>query len=768
MMRLLAPAPRVGRVRRRRLLRQADQGRARSGDGRRGHGAARLDRAAARRCARASAGAWPPSSSRSRAQRLAALDARQDQDAGGGGAQAHRAQRDRRQHRRQGAGARRARGGAARRGDAAVGARGLLRARRRALSRARRRARARRRGARARRASGARRRRAPALRPRRGARHGARACPYDDADARAGAASRRRRLGARLRRRARPRGQRHPRRGAAAQRARRAGRALRPSRRVTTASARSCSMPCSAPRDWRRRSWSRRWRSSMSTTCRAARKSGGAPSGSSSASCSRAPIAASARGTSTRRATPSARSPTPPARSRRTSATSTCGCAQGATPAELRAEYDRRAGATGAVAEFVDAYLLARELPSLTRRRARKRAIDDAVAELRRASTALRGKPEPQVVWGALLHERFLDDGDARLGAEGEPALSARARPGGAQSALSLAHPRRSWRSCSRRSATTASRSATSPIATSCPSPTTPAGVEHRLIKARTLMHLDREDDAAAAADEALAVVERTPALAELRPLVLDRDALYHLAAGRFPRALALYDRSCRSVDGERNLVVAHLARAGAALGADQRAPRGRRPRRRRCQAARRPARRRARLAAHHAGDDAARLSPHRRRACAPTPTCASASSTPRRPRSSVVAGSPSSASPPPASTSTCAALGLVEARLADVARDRHDVAGANRWLGLALDRRRRLPAQDRRAAARRQLDLLRLAADLRLDGQLTQLAARICRTASTSPSATWPPRATRLPRRTSAGLEIDAAALAPAVDAML
>ena len=44
----VAPAPRVRRVRRRRLLRQEDQGDPRSGDGRRGHGAARVGRAPSR------------------------------------------------------------------------------------------------------------------------------------------------------------------------------------------------------------------------------------------------------------------------------------------------------------------------------------------------------------------------------------------------------------------------------------------------------------------------------------------------------------------------------------------------------------------------------------------------------------------------------------------------------------------------------------------------------------------------------------------------
>src|SRR4030095_12631749 len=38
-------------------------------------------------------------------------------------------------------------------------------------------------------------------------------------------------------------------------------------------------------------------------------------------------------------------------------------------------------------------------------------------------------------------------------------------------------------------------------------------GIAHRLMKARTLLHLEREEDAAKLADEALAVVERTPRL---------------------------------------------------------------------------------------------------------------------------------------------------------------------------------------------------------------------------------------------------------------
>ncbi|HWE26830.1 MAG TPA: hypothetical protein VHB97_02460, partial [Polyangia bacterium] len=63
--------------------------------------------------------------------------------------------------------------------------------------------------------------------------------------------------------------------------------------------------------------------------------------------------------------------------------------------------------------------------------------------------------------------------------------------------------------------------------------------------------------------------------------------------------------------------------------------------------------------------------------------------------------------------------LGLVEARLADVARDRRDDAAANRWLGLALDRADTWQRRTGVPLHGDQLDLLRFAAELRLDGQL-------------------------------------------------
>ncbi|HEX6836827.1 MAG TPA: hypothetical protein VF334_09660, partial [Polyangia bacterium] len=242
---------------------------------------------------------------------------------------------------------------------------------------------------------------------------------------------------------------------------------------------------------------------------------------------------------------------------------------QGATPDQLRAEYDRRNGPGGEPAkEFARAYLIARELPTMARKQ-RPAAIDDGLARLRRVSPQLRGKPEPQVVWGALLHERFLDDrtlaSAQRANLHYLLALELVARnPRYRSHILSelalLQEQVGNWRIALR----FLQERDKLPVAD------TEAGIEHWMIEARTLLHLDKEAEAAAIADKALAIVDKTPELARFRGLVLDRDALYNFAAGRFPRALTLYDDLLPSVRGDRNVVVAHLARAGAALGAGQ------------------------------------------------------------------------------------------------------------------------------------------------------------------------------------------------------
>nr|WP_242589293.1 hypothetical protein [Corallococcus macrosporus] len=104
------------------------------------------------------------------------------------------------------------------------------------------------------------------------------------------------------------------------------------------------------------------------------------------------------------------------------------------------------------------------------------------------------------------------------------------------------------------------------------------AGLSVALARARALLHVNREAEAAQSAEKALAMVEAAPKLAaRFTPLVMDRAALYNLAAGRFEQALALYDRALpgieagpRDEEGLRNRLVLRLARGAAALGADK------------------------------------------------------------------------------------------------------------------------------------------------------------------------------------------------------
>lgn len=105
-------------------------------------------------------------------------------------------------------------------------------------------------------------------------------------------------------------------------------------------------------------------------------------------------------------------------------------------------------------------------------------------------------------------------------------------------------------------------------------------GLLHRLVKARTLQHLSRLEEAAKEAEVALALTERAKGLAQYRVLALDRAALYNLSAGHFERSFALYDLELPlilSAQGKvsageqvRNQLVVRLAHAAAALGASK------------------------------------------------------------------------------------------------------------------------------------------------------------------------------------------------------
>ena len=675
---------------------------------------------------------------------------RQDQDAGGDRAQAHRAQRDRRQPRRQGRGARRARRRAARRRPAAVGARGLLRARRRALPRARRPRGARRRRAPARRASGARRRRAPALRARRRARDGARAAPTTRPTpcSRASQAPPDSELAFAVE----------------------LGRAVEPS------ASRSRRRRCA--RSWSRSIKQKRHDRQRAVMLDAVQRASRLEAEKLVEALAQLYVDDVPRGTQERRRAErlfervmlsrayrrlgkghldAARDTFRPVADTTGSLEAHVGYVdlrlrEGATPDELRADYAKRTGNAGApVAEFVRAYLLARELPSLSGA-AREKAIDDAIAELRaRCAGAARQARAASGVGRASCTSATSTT--ARSPRRRRRTCTTCSRSSWWRATRAIARTScRSWRSCSRRSATIASRSATSRSATSCPSPTTPPASRSAWSRrARSCTSIARTTRPPRR-------TRRSPSSSARRrwrrcarsSSIATRSTTSPPAASR-ARSRSTTS-SCRWSSGERNHIVARLARAGAALGAGQRAPRRRRPRRRRRQAARRPAPR-ARVAAHDAGDDVARLSAHRRglRANAHLrlgELDAAAVALERRRALAARAACRHRARRAPARARPRRGAPRRRRARSPRLRRRHPLArpGARP--------RRRLPAQDRRPAARRSARSVasrrRPAPRQQLDLKLAP--ASMCRTGSPLPSTTWPPRATPASASTSAG----------------
>ncbi|HSQ64040.1 MAG TPA: hypothetical protein VLM85_12530, partial [Polyangiaceae bacterium] len=241
----------------------------------------------------------------------------------------------------------------------------------------------------------------------------------------------------------------------------------------------------------------------------------------------------------------------------------------------IRADYEARSATLSApTLAFVRAYLLAADLPSLEGKAFDKSAAD-AIASLRGQWPELKNKRAVRALYGSVLHQMFLRTGDLALAARANVHYLV---------ALDLVGRNARYRAMMlndlgmlhaavgnyQMGLAYLTRRAELPYVDDAPSLTT------RMTEARALLHAGREADAAKVADDALAMIERAPALAEYRVLALDRAALYNLAAGRFDRSLALYDALTPLVDAptakgsnaRRNRFVTHLARAAATLGA--------------------------------------------------------------------------------------------------------------------------------------------------------------------------------------------------------
>jgi hypothetical protein len=245
----------------------------------------------------------------------------------------------------------------------------------------------------------------------------------------------------------------------------------------------------------------------------------------------------------------------------------------GEPAADIEAVYARRS-ATPAIASFAKAYLLARQLPKLEGE-AHAGAAARALSALRASWSELKPQRIAQALFGALLHEQYLLTSDLAT------AEKASARY---LIALELVGPNPRFRAMILGElGLLHARVGNHRIALGyllerdkIPYKDGAEGLDVHLAEARALLHVGRNEEAATTADAALAMIGRAPALARYRVLALDRAAMSNLAAGRFARALALYDEEIpmlgrvSDVLAERNGIVTRVSRAAAAVGAGQ------------------------------------------------------------------------------------------------------------------------------------------------------------------------------------------------------
>ncbi|HEX5656419.1 MAG TPA: hypothetical protein VFX59_04455, partial [Polyangiales bacterium] len=234
----------------------------------------------------------------------------------------------------------------------------------------------------------------------------------------------------------------------------------------------------------------------------------------------------------------------------------------------IESEVSPRSGEQSATARFAHAYLLLRKLPSL-QGEAHARAVEEARVSLRDAWPELKSKAPARVLSAAIQHEKFLRDNDFAAAetanaqyivalqiAQNDPRFQAtitgalgmlHTRVGNYRIALDYLEQRERF-----------------------PFGDDLNGFALKLAAARARLHVGQDEGSTKAAEEALAMVERTPGLARFRVLALDRAALGNLACGRFARALELYAAELPSLDVRRDQFVVRLAHAAAALGANQ------------------------------------------------------------------------------------------------------------------------------------------------------------------------------------------------------
>jgi hypothetical protein len=245
----------------------------------------------------------------------------------------------------------------------------------------------------------------------------------------------------------------------------------------------------------------------------------------------------------------------------------------GVAAADIEAGY-RKNGVPASLAHFARAYLLARQLPKLEGE-AHAKAAADALATLDASWADLTEERVAQALFGSLLHEEYLQTGDLdtaeRADAHYLVALELVADNPRLRAMilgeLGLLH---TDVGNYRIALTYLLERDTLPYSDDS------EGLDVLVSKAQALLHVGRDAEAAVAGDAALAMIARNPTMARYRLLALDWAAVDNLSAGKFSRALALYDEEVPIVDAStsssaaRNRVVVRFARAAAAVGAGQ------------------------------------------------------------------------------------------------------------------------------------------------------------------------------------------------------
>ncbi|MGC4120650.1 MAG: hypothetical protein QM765_39950 [Myxococcales bacterium] len=246
----------------------------------------------------------------------------------------------------------------------------------------------------------------------------------------------------------------------------------------------------------------------------------------------------------------------------------------GATPEQLLAELDGRVQGKGSKAlhNVAEAFLIAAGLPKL-QGEAHAAAVEKATKVLKSTWSSFSKDRVAQGIYGEVLHQGFLRTGDLALAQRASNhylvALDrARQSPRHLAAILGqlgmLNEAVGNWRIAlgylDEREKMPFLDDATS--------------LAVKLARARVLLHVEKEEQAAKVADAALKLVDQTPKLAEYRLVSLDRAALYHLAAGHFARAVELYEEELPLLeglpgpDGARNRLAVRLAHAAASMGA--------------------------------------------------------------------------------------------------------------------------------------------------------------------------------------------------------